>query len=134
MTTTYKILGQSYIGLTSYEVPGGGGYYYGGGGGGEVNESLLPVTVYTVPNSTQAIISSIFIVNHDSVARTYDLAIVPAGESLAVKHHIRWDKSVDAHDFDLISSKLALSAGSKIVVLPSTVDKIGVTICGLELT
>ncbi len=134
MTTEYKILGQAYIGLTSYEIPGGGGYYYGGSGGSEVDESLLPVSVYTVPAATQAIITSIFIVNHDSISRTYDLAVVPSGETLSLKHHIKWDYPLPADDFDMISSKLSLSAGTKLVVLPSAADKIGVTVFGLELS
>lgn len=131
MSTAYKILGQDYIGLTEYEVPGGA-YYYGTGGA--VDEELLPVTVYTVPAGKQAIVTSIFVVNHDSIARTYDLAVVPSGETLAVKHHIRWDYPIPATDFDVLSSKLPMSAGDKLVVMPSTADKIGVTIFGLELS
>lgn len=133
MTTAYKILGQAYIGLTSYEAPGAGGYYYGGGGSA-VDESLLPITVYTVPSGTQTVITSIFVVNHDTVARTYDFAVVPSGETLSVKHHIKWDYPLAANDFDVISSKLSLAAGTKLVILPSAADKIGVTVFGLELS
>lgn len=132
MTTEYKILGQAYIGLTSYEIPGEGNYY-GGGGEPGVEESLLPVIVYTVPPNTQAIITSIFIVNHDTFSRTYDLAVVPSGETLGIKHHIKWDHPLAAYDFDMVSSKLSLFAGTKLVVLPSSADKIGVTIFGLEI-
>jgi len=135
MSTSYKILGQAYVGLTQYEVPGGGsGYYYYGGGGTSYNEDLLPVTVYTVPSGTQAVVTSIFVANHDVIDRTYDLAVVPNGQSLGVKHHIRWDYPVLANDFDLISSKLSLGSGDKLVILPSAADKIGITIFGLELS
>ncbi len=137
MSTSYKILGQAYVGLTQYEVPGGGsgyGYYYGGGSETSYNEELLPVTVYTVPAATQVVITSIFVSNHDVIDRTYDLAVVPSSESLSVKHHIRWDHPILAHDFDLISSKLSLSSGDSVVILPSAADKIGITIFGLELS
>lgn len=155
MSMAYKILGQRYVGLTQTIIPGtsgsvitipGAGYYgyYGGGGGDQtividgtpdvVVESLEYVTLYTVPVGTQAIISSIFAVNHDTVTRTYDLAIVPSGETLAVKHHVRWDYPIDANDFDMFSEKLTLSAGDKIVVLPSTADKIGFTAFGVEVS
>jgi len=134
MSTSYKILGQAYIGLTSYEVPGSGYGYYYGGGGSSVDENLLPVTVYTVPAGTQTVVTSIYVTNHDIVQRTYDLAVVPSGETLAVKHHIRWDFPISANDFDVVSSKLSLGAGDSIVILPSAADKIGISVFGLELS
>jgi hypothetical protein len=136
MTMAYKILGQRYVGLTQTITPGtgGGGYYYGGGGGEVIDETLSPVTLYTVPAGKQTIVSSIFAVNHDSVQRTYDLAIVPSGQTLSVKHHIRWDYPIDAADFYMISQKLPLAAGDKIVVLPSTADKIGFSAFGVEVS
>lgn len=144
MSMTYKILGQQYVGLTSTTTPGGttivpGDYYYGSGGGSiivndpTITESLEPVTLYTVPAGKYTIVSSVFATNHDVVERTYDLAIVPSGETLAAKHHIRWDYPVSANDFDVISMKLTLAAGDKIIVLPSTADKIGFTAFGVEV-
>ena len=137
MTMTYKILGQRYVGLTQTITPGtgGSGYYYGGGSTEQiVDESLSPVTLYTVPTGKQTIVSSIFAVNHDSVQRTYDLAIVPSGQTLSAKHHIKWDYPIDATDFDMISQKLTLAAGDKIVVLPSTADKVGFSAFGVEVS
>lgn len=136
MSMTYKILGQAYVGLTQTITAGSGGYYYygGGGGGGEtIDETLSPITLYTVPAGKQTIVSSIFAVNHDSVKRTYDLAIVPSGQTLAAKHHVKWDYPLEATDFDMISKKLTLAAGDKIVVLPSTADKVGFTAFGTEI-
>jgi hypothetical protein len=134
MSFAYKILGQQYVGLT--ETPdGNGGYgYYYGGIGGETTEELVPVTLYTVPAGKQTVVSSIFVTNHDSVERTFDVAVVPFGETLAVKHHLRWDYPVGAADFEVISAKLTLAAGDSIVVLPSTADKVGFTAFGVEET
>lgn len=133
MTFEYKILGQDYIGYTYTLVPGEGyGYYYGGVGTPEEIEEFVPVTVYEVPEGKEATVTSIFIANHDTVARTYDLAIVPSGEELSEKHHIRWDMQVDAGSFDLITTKYTMSAGDKLVILPSTVDKISITAFGVE--
>ena len=133
---TYKILGQEYVGLTTTITPGtsGSGYYYGGGGTEEViDESLSPVTMYTVPSGKQAIISSVFATNHDTVERTYDLALVPAGDELSTAHHVRWDYPVNSDDFDMVSSKFTLAAGDKVIALPSTADKIGFTVFGVEV-
>jgi hypothetical protein len=128
-TFTYKVLGQTFFTTTTVVIPGGG--YYGGGGD-TVEEQLLPVTLYTVPAGKQTTLTSIFTVNHDTVQRTYDLAIVPAGETLSLKHHVRWDQPVAASNFDLVTSKYTLAAGDKLVVFPSTIDKIGFTAFGVE--
>jgi hypothetical protein len=133
MSFEYKILGQEYIGYTYILEPGEGyGYYYGGIGTPDIIEEFLPVTVYTVPSGKQATVTSIFITNHDTVARTYDLAIVPSGEELSIKHHIRWDMQVDTQSFDLITTKYTMSAGDKLIIFPSTVDKFSITAFGVE--
>jgi hypothetical protein len=134
MSSSYKILGQHYVGLTEIPSAGGGGYYYGGMGGGDVDETLLPYTLYTVPTGKYTIVSSIFVTNHDTVERTYDLAVVPVGETLSLKHHVKWDYPIGANDFDVVDNKFTLAAGDKIVVLPSTAEKVGFTAFGTEVT
>lgn len=104
----------------------------GQGTPGSYVEIIEPQIVYTVPAGTEATITSIFVTNHDSVERTFDLAVVPAGEELSLKHHIRWDMPVSATDFDLINSKITMSAGDKIYVFPSTINKVGFTLFGVE--
>lgn len=132
-TFNYKILGQIYYGAEIVhhpEIPGDGGY---NPGTPAWDESIIaPQVIYTVPTNTQTIITSIFVTNHDVTQRTYDLAVVPAGETLSLKHHLRWDMSVNATDFDLNNAKITMSQGDKIYILPSTVDKIGFTIFGVE--
>ena len=136
MTLDYKILGQLYY--DSIDIPGGNGYgYYGaniGGQGG--SESIVEITepqvLYTVPAGTETTVTSIYVTNHDSVERTYDLAVVPSGETLSLKHHIRWDMPVGATDFDVNNAKLTLSAGDSIYVFPSTINKVGFTAFGVE--
>ena len=133
MSFDYKILGQTFFTTIKTPVHHTGGYY--GGQGGDwwsVDETLAPVTLYTVPAGKQTTITSIFTVNHDTIQRTYDLAIVPAGETLSLKHHVRWDQPVAAGAFDLITSKYTLAAGDQLIVFPSTIDKIGFTAFGVE--
>jgi hypothetical protein len=132
MTISYKVLAQVFYD-TGFGASNGYGYGYGyGGGGQDVDEFLNLKAIYTVPASTETVISSIFVTNLDSVDRTYDLAIVPSGQSTSLKHHIRWDKNVSAKTFDIITAKITLSAGDKIYVLPSTLDKFSFTVFGLE--
>jgi hypothetical protein len=140
MTLSYKILGQLYYGPEIEEVPGngGGGYgYYGENIGGQGNENsyveiIEPQVLYTVPEGAETTVTSLIVTNHDSVERTYDIAIVPAGEELSLKHHIRWDMPVGSLDFDLNNAKITMSAGDKIYVFPSTINKVGFTAFGVE--
>lgn len=104
----------------------------GQGTPGSYVEIVEPQVLYTVPSGTETTVTSIYVTNHDSVQRTYDLAVVPAGETLSLKHHIRWDMPVASSDFDLANAKLTLSAGDKIYVFPSTVNKVGFTAFGVE--
>jgi hypothetical protein len=139
MTLNYKILGQLYYGPEQEFVPGtpGYGYYYGSNIGGQGNEGsyvevVEPQVLYTVPAGTETTITSIYVTNQDTVQRTYDLAVVPVGQTLSLKHHIRWDMPVAASDFDVVTAKLTLSAGDKIYVFPSTINKVGFTAFGVE--
>ena len=104
----------------------------GQGTPGSYVEITEPQVLYTVPAGTETTVTSIYVTNHDSIQRTYDLAVVPEGETLGLKHHIRWDMPVGSSDFDLTTAKLTLSAGDKIYVFPSTINKVGFTAFGVE--
>ena len=103
-----------------------------GGQGTAQTEEFLPVTFYTVPAGKQTAVTSVFVANHNDTATTYDFAVVPAGEELSLKHHIRWDMEIAANDFENISTKITMSAGDSLVIFPSTVDTVSVTAFGVE--
>jgi len=104
----------------------------GQGTPGSYVEIVEPQVLYTVPAGTETTVTSIYVTNQDTAQRTYDLAVVPAGQTLSLKHHIRWDMPVSASDFDVVTAKLTLSAGDKLYVFPSTVNKVGFTAFGVE--
>ena len=104
----------------------------GQGTPGSYVEITEPQVLYTVPTGTETTVTSIYVTNHDSVQRTYDLAVVPEGETLSLKHHIRWDMPVSGSDFDVSNAKLTLSAGDTIYVFPSTINQVGFTAFGVE--
>jgi hypothetical protein len=95
-----------------------------------VNE-LVFKTPYIVPESKQAITSSIFVANNSVSSQTYSVAIVPFGETLSALHYIRKNVSIDANDFNTIETKITLSEGDQIITESSSTDVV-INIFGVE--
>ena len=93
MPTTYKVLGQS------------------------APVSATATTLYTVPAATQAVVSTINVVNTAaSVADVIRIAIRPAGASLANLHYIVYSLSISAGSTFAYTSGATLAATDVITV------------------
>jgi hypothetical protein len=93
MPTTYKVLGQSAPAATT------------------------ATTLYTVPSATQAVVSTINVVNtHASTADVIRIAIRPAGASLANQHYIIYGLSISAGSTFAYTSGATLGATDVITV------------------
>ena len=96
MATTYKVLGQS-------------------------NPSATTLTsLYTVPSSTSAVVSTITVANLAASSATFRIAVRPAGESIANKHYIAYDITVAALDTLTLTLGLTLATTDVISVYAST--------------
>ena len=96
MATTYKVLGQ-------------------------VNPSATTATtLYTVPSSTQTVVSTISVCNLTGGELSFRIAIRPAGESLANKHYIAYDSKVAGNDTTFITVGATLGAADVITVYASS--------------
>jgi glucose-6-phosphate dehydrogenase assembly protein OpcA len=98
MTTTYKVLGQSAPNATTN------------------------VDLYTVPASTQSIVSTLVIANRGSASSTYRIAIRPAGQSLANTHYVTYDTLVGGGDSTALTLGITLAATDVITVYASSAD------------
>ena len=91
MPETYKILGQS------------------------APSANTTANVYTVPAATQAVVSSIVIVNRNSGANcTYRVAAQQAGAALANQHYIAFDAPIAA--LDTVALSLGVTLGNTDVI------------------
>jgi glucose-6-phosphate dehydrogenase assembly protein OpcA len=109
MPTTYKVLGQSAPSATT------------------------ATTLYTVPASTSAVISTIVVANRVSTAASYRIAIRPAGASLADQHYIAYDVAVGAGDSTTLTLGITLAATDVITVYASTAN-LTFNVFGSEIT
>ena len=78
--------------------------------------------VYTVGSGKQAIISTITVANRSATARTYRIAVRPAGATLANQHYIAYDVSVLANDTTALTLGVTLTATDVVTVYASTAD------------
>lgn len=73
MATEYKVLGQSAPSATT------------------------DTTLYTVPASTQAVVSTVSVCNRSASAATFRIAVRPDGASIANQHYVAYDVVIDAN-------------------------------------
>lgn len=86
MASSYKVLGQ--LDLTS---------------------STL-TTLYTVPASTETVISTITICNRAAAADTFRLALRTDGDAISDKHYLAYDVPVAANDTTTLTLGVAMEA------------------------
>jgi hypothetical protein len=79
-------------------------------------------TLYTVPASKEAVVSSISVANLTATAATFRLAVRPAGAAIANQHYIGYDITVGASDSTIITVGLTLATTDVISVYASTAN------------
>jgi hypothetical protein len=109
MPTTYKVLAQSAPSATT------------------------STDIYTVPASTQTVISTIVIANRAATAATYRISVRPNGATLANQHYIAYDVAVGASDSTTITLGITVDAADVITVYASTAN-LSFNIFGSEIS
>ena len=97
MPTTYKVLGQV------------------------APAAATEVNLYTVPVSTQAVVSSIAITNQAASSATFRIAVRPSADATtAAKHYLVYGTTVGAADTVVLTIGVTLAASDKIQVFGSS--------------
>ena len=98
MATTYKVLGQTAPSATT------------------------ATTLYTVPSATSTIVSTIAVCNRDTSSGSYQIAVRPAGASLANQHYIVYNATIPGNSTDTITIGVTLATTDVITVYASTAN------------
>lgn len=109
MANAYKILGQV--------------------GDGSSND----VTLYTVPASTETIISSIIICNRENSANTFRLAIKSDGGTIADEDYIAYDSNIQANDTITLTLGITLDA-SDVISVGASDSNVSFSVFGTEIS
>jgi|LakMenEpi03Aug12_release.lakeMendotaPanAssembly.Ray.scaffolds.fasta_scaffold426553_2 hypothetical protein len=67
-------------------------------------------TIYTVPSSTEAVLSTITICNRGTAAINYRIAVRPDGTAVNTQHYIAYDAYVPGNDTIALTLGISLNA------------------------
>lgn len=109
MAASYKVLGQANLTTTS------------------------DTNIYTVPSSTETIISTLIVANIGTVATTFNLAIRPDGETLADKHYLGKNIPIAAEDSTTLTLGMTMNAADVVTVAAGTANALSFNIFGAEI-
>lgn len=98
MPQTYKVLGQS------------------------APSSTTLTTLYTVPAATSAVVSTLVVCNRAAAARSFRLAVRPAGAGIANQHYLAYDVVIAANDSTCLTLGITLAATDVLSVYASAAD------------
>lgn len=109
MPTAYKVLGQS------------------------APSAATLTTLYTVPASTQTIVSTVVVCNRSASARQFRIAVRPDGAAVANQHYLAFDVTVGASDSTTLTLGITMDAADVLSVYGSTAD-LSFTAFGSEIS
>lgn len=94
--------------------------------------AITNTDVYTVPSSTETLISSIVIANRSASSKSYRIAARPDGASIQNQHYLAYDVVIAANDSTALSLGITLNSADVITVYASSSD-LTFTIFGSEI-
>ena len=100
---------------------------------GQSNPSAATLTtLYTVPSSTSAIVSTLSVCNL-GVSATFRVAVRPSGASISNQHYLVYDTTLNANDSFYLTLGLSL-ASTDVVSVYSSTNTVAFSLFGVELS
>lgn len=90
--------------------------------------------IYTVPASTQTVVSTIVVANIGTAATTYNIALRENGETLANEHYIAKGVSIAGADSTTMTLGITLDASDVITVAAGTANALSFNVFGAEIS
>jgi len=95
--------------------------------------SANDVTLYTVPASTETVVSTIVICNREGSSNTFRIAVKPDGAALANEHYLAYDSTINANDTITMTLGITVDA-SDIVCVGASDANVSFNIFGTEIS
>ena len=90
-------------------------------------------TAYTVPATTEAIVSTITVCNRSATATQFRLAVRPAGAAISNEHYVAYDHAIGANETVALTLGFGL-ATTDVVSVYATLATLSFTVGGMEIT
>ena len=88
---------------------------------GQVNPAITTATTaYTVPSSTETVISTITACNLGPAPATYRIAVRPNAATLANEHYVVYDASIAPQETQTLTIGITLNAADVITIYASS--------------
>ncbi len=95
--------------------------------------SANDVTLYTVPGSTETIVSTLVIANREAADNTFRIAVRPDAATLANEHYLAFDTTISANDTLTLTLGITLNAADLITVGASDAN-VSFSVFGSEIS
>ena len=89
--------------------------------------------VYTVPSSTETVVSTIIIANRAASAGSFRIAVRPDGAAVSNVHYIAYDVAIPANDSTTLTLGITLNAADVVTAYCSSAN-MSINIFGTEIT
>jgi len=89
--------------------------------------------IYTVPSSTEAIVSSIVVCNQSATATAFRISVAPAGAADATSQYLYYDVAIPGNDTFAFTGGVSLATTDKIRVY-NTLATLSFTVTGVEIS
>lgn len=89
-------------------------------------------TLYTVPNLTSTVASTLAICNLSGLSNTFRIAVRPAGEAIDNKHYLNYNTVIPANDTIFLTIGMTL-ATTDIVSVYSSTENLSFSLFGSEI-
>ena len=101
---------------------------------GQINpQNGTLTTLYTVPASTQTVISTITVCNQVASAATFTISVQPAGASVLAKHYVSFNTPLAANDTITLTLGVTLAA-TDIISCSANTNTISFNAFGSEIS
>jgi hypothetical protein len=89
--------------------------------------------IYTVPASTESIISTIVVANRNATAATFRIAVRPNAATLANQHYLAFDVPIAGNDSTTLTLGITVDAADVITVRASSAN-LSFNVFGTEIS
>lgn len=95
-----------------------------------------PTTLYTIPTTTEAVVSSVVVCNTGASERTFRIAFRKDGAALALQHYTHYDVKIPANETFIatIGATMTATGGQDLLIVQANHAEVVFSAFGVQIT